>query len=103
SPPTLSTTGRPWNGSPMSALANRLAVARRDFGAVLRNRDVLRLELAWAFSIISTWAYSIAVVMFSFEKGGATAVGLVGLLRWLPGRRVSPRSPLRAPPDNRRV
>ena len=52
----------------MSPLRNRLAVARRDFGAVLRNRDVLRLELAWAFSIISTWAYSIAVVVFSILK-----------------------------------
>ena len=86
----------------MSALANRLAVARRDFSAVLRNRDVLRLELAWAFSIISTWAYSIAVVVFSFEKGGATSVGLVGLLRWLAAGLVSTvRSaagrPIRAP------
>jgi MFS family permease len=87
----------------MSALANRLAVARRDFGAVLRNRDVLRLELAWAFSIISTWAYSIAVVMFSFEKGGATAVGLVGLLRWLAAGLVSPFAALLADRYERRA
>jgi MFS family permease len=87
----------------MSALANRLAVARRDFGAVLRNRDVLRLELAWAFSIISTWAYSIAVVVFSFEKGGATAVGLVGLLRWLAAGLVSPFAALLADRYERRA
>jgi len=87
----------------MSALANRLAVARRDFSAVLRNRDVLRLELAWAFSIISTWAYSIAVVVFSFEKGGATAVGLVGLLRWLAAGLVSPFAALLADRYERRA
>ena len=87
----------------MSALANRLAVARRDFSAVLRNRDVLRLELAWAFSIISTWAYSIAVVVFSFEKGGATAVGLVGLLRWLAAGLRSPFAALLADRYERRA
>jgi MFS family permease len=87
----------------MSALTNRLAVARRDFSAVLRNRDVLRLELAWAFSIISTWAYSIAVVVFSFEQGGATAVGLVGLLRWLAAGLVSPFAALLADRYERRA
>jgi MFS family permease len=87
----------------MSPLRNRLAVARRDFGAVLRNRDVLRLELAWAFSIISTWAYSIAVVVFSFENGGATAVGLVGLLRWLAAGLVSPFAALLADRYERRA
>jgi MFS family permease len=87
----------------MSALANRLAVARRDFSAVLRNRDVLRLELAWAFSIISTWAYSIAIVVFSFEEGGATAVGLVGLLRWVAAGLVSPFAALLADRYERRA
>ena len=63
-------------------IAERLGEARDAFGGVLRNRALLQLELAWAFSIIAAWAYGIAVVVFAYEHGGARAVGLVGLLRW---------------------
>jgi MFS family permease len=63
-------------------VGERLAEARDAFGGVLRNRALLRLELAWAFSIVSAWAYGIAVVVYAYEQGGARAVGLVGLLRW---------------------
>jgi MFS family permease len=87
----------------MSALANRLAATKRDFSGVLRNPDLRRLELAWAFSIVSTWAYSIAVVVFSFEEGGATAVGVVGLLRWLAAGLVSPFAALLADRYERRA
>ena len=87
----------------MAALANRLAAARRDFSGVLRNPDLRRLELAWAFSIVSTWAYSIAVVVFSFDEGGATAVGIVGLLRWLAAGVVSPFAALLADRYERRA
>jgi MFS family permease len=63
-------------------MGERLGEARDAFGGVLRNRALLRLELAWAFSIVSAWAYGIAVVVYAYEQGGARAVGLVGLLRW---------------------
>lgn len=87
----------------MSALANRLAAARRDFTGVLRNADLVRLELAWAFSIVSTWAYSIGIVVFAFERGGAAAVGLVGLLRWVAAGVVSPFAALLADRYDRRA
>jgi MFS family permease len=87
----------------MSAFANRLRAARRDFAGVARNADLRRLELAWAFSIISTWAYSIAVVVFAFAAGGATAVGLVGLLRWVAAGVVSPFAALLADRYDRRA
>jgi MFS family permease len=87
----------------MPALAKRLAAARRDFTGVLQNPDLRRLLLAWAFSIISTWAYSIAVVVFSFEEGGATAVGVIGLLRWLAAGVVSPFAALLADRFERRA
>jgi MFS family permease len=87
----------------MSAFANRLRAARRDFAGVGRNPDLRRLELAWAFSIISTWAYSIAVVVFAFAQGGATAVGLVGLLRWVAAGVVSPFAALLADRYDRRA
>ena len=87
----------------MSAIANRLHHARRDFGGVLRNADLRRLELAWAFSIVSTWAYSIAVVVFAFTEGGATAVGVVGLLRWVAAGVISPFAALLADRYDRRA
>lgn len=87
----------------MSGFANRLRVARRDFAGVARNPDLRRLELAWAFSIVSTWAYSIAVVVFAFAEGGATAVGLVGLLRWVAAGVVSPFAALLADRYDRRA
>jgi MFS family permease len=71
-------------------IRDRFREARRDFAGVLRNPSLRRLELAWAFSIISTWAYGIAIVVFAYEQGGARAAGLVGLLRWLAAAAVSP-------------
>src|SRR3954464_10808228 len=82
---------------------DRLAAVRRDFAGVVRNADLRRLELAWAFSIVSTWAYSIAVVVFAYAEGGATAVGVVGLLRWVAAGIVSPFAALLADRYDRRA
>jgi MFS family permease len=85
-------------------LPSRLREARRDFAGVLRNPGLRRLELAWAFSIVATWAYGIAVVVFAYDAGGATAVGVVGLLRWTAAAAVSPFASLLADRyDRRRV
>jgi hypothetical protein len=50
------------------ALANRLPPRDGTFSGVLRNPDLRRLQFAWAFSIVSTWAYSIAIVVFSLGR-----------------------------------
>jgi MFS family permease len=71
-------------------MGKRLGEAREAFGGVLRNGALLRLELAWAFSIIAAWAYGIAVVVYAYEQGGARAVGIVGLVRWGAAAVVSP-------------
>src|SRR3954469_8567077 len=82
---------------------NRLPAGRRDFAGVVRNADLRRLQLAWASSIVSTWAYSIAVVVFAYSEGGATAVGVVGLLRWVAAGMVSPFAALLADRYDRRA
>jgi MFS family permease len=69
---------------------NRLQEARRAFASVLHNTGLRRLELAWAFSIVGSWAYSVAVVVFAYDQGGAAAVGVVGLLRWVAAGVASP-------------
>jgi MFS family permease len=67
-----------------------LGESARAFQDVFRNPGLRRLELAWAGSIIGTWAYGIAVVVYAYEQGGAKAVGVVGLVRWLAAAAASP-------------
>jgi MFS family permease len=57
---------------------------------VFRNPALRRLEFAWAGSIIGSWAYTIALVVYAYRHGGASAVGLVGLIRWLPAAVAAP-------------
>jgi MFS family permease len=71
-------------------LREHLRESARAMREVFRNRGLRRLQLAWAGSIIGSWAYTVALVVFAFEQGGASAVGLVGLVRWLPSAFASP-------------
>jgi len=68
----------------------QLAESGQAFRDVFRNQALRRIELAWAASILGTWAYGIAVVVYAYEQGGATAVGVVGLARWLAAAIASP-------------
>lgn len=67
-----------------------MAESGRAFKDVFANPSLRRIQLAWAASILGTWAYGIAVVVYAYEQGGATAVGVVGLVRWLAAAAVSP-------------
>ncbi|HMI21612.1 MAG TPA: MFS transporter [Gaiellaceae bacterium] len=87
----------------MEKVRDRLREARRDFAGVLRNPSLRRLELAWAFSIVSTWAYGIAIVVYAYEQGGASAAGLVGLLRWVAAAAASPFASLLGDRYDRRL
>ena len=62
----------------------------RALRAVFHNRGLRQLQLAWAGSIIGTWAYAVALVVYAYVHGGASAVGLIALIRWLPAAVVSP-------------
>jgi MFS family permease len=74
----------------VNGLRERLLDSTRALRDVYRNRALRRLELAWTGSIIGTWAYTIALVVYAYRDGGATAVGIVGLIRWLPAAVTSP-------------
>jgi MFS family permease len=71
-------------------LIGQLAESGRAFRDVFSNPALRRIQLAWAASILATWAYGIAVVIYAYEQGGATAVGVVGLARWLAAAVASP-------------
>jgi len=58
--------------------------------AVFRNPDLRRVQLAWAAMSFATWAYAIALAVYAFDISGAAGVGLVALLRLLPGALAAP-------------
>ena len=59
-------------------------------GSAVRNPDVRRVELAWGAAIAAEWAHFVALGVFAYEEGGATAVGIAGLVRLLPAAVVAP-------------
>jgi MFS family permease len=71
-------------------LRERLSDAARSFGRVFRNPNIRRIESAWATSVLAHWSYGIALAVFAYRHGGAAAVGLVGLVRFLPAAVSSP-------------
>jgi len=71
-------------------LRQYLATSLPAFRNVFANGDLRRLELAWACSIVGTWAFTIGVVVFAYDRGGPAAVGVVGLVRWFAAGVASP-------------
>jgi MFS family permease len=72
------------------ALRGQLAESLSAFRDVFRNADLRRLELAWAGSVAGEWSYVVALAVFAYQAGGATAVGLVGVIRFLPSAVAAP-------------
>jgi len=84
-------------------LLAQLRESSRAFRDVFANPALRRIELAWAASIFGTWAYGIAVIVYAFEQGGPTAVGVVGLARWLAAAVVAPFASLLGDRYDRRL
>jgi MFS family permease len=74
----------------IATLRERLDESFRSFAQIFRNPDIRKLELGWAVSVLGHWAYGIALAVYAYDKGGAPAVGLVGLIRFLPPAIVGP-------------
>jgi MFS family permease len=74
----------------IGALRQRVGESFHSFAQVFANPDIRRVELAWAGSVVGHWAYGIALAVYAYEQGGAAAVGLVGLIRFLPPAIVGP-------------
>jgi MFS family permease len=73
-----------------SGIRGRLAESLAAFRAVFANVNLRRVQLALAGSVTGEWAYAIALAVFAFDRGGAAAVGLVGLIRFLPSAVSAP-------------
>src|SRR5436309_10814345 len=59
-------------------------------GALARNRNLRRVELAWGVSIAAEWPHFVALGVFAYAAGGASAVGIAGLVRLLPAAVCAP-------------
>jgi MFS family permease len=70
----------------------RVRASVRALGAVFASRALRRLQLAWVGSILGGWAYLVALGVYAYEQGGATAVGVVGLIRLVPSAIAAPFS-----------
>jgi MFS family permease len=57
---------------------------------VLGNRSIRRAEAAWLIGIAAQWAWFVTVLVYAYDLGGVTAVGLAGMLRMLPAAILAP-------------
>lgn len=74
----------------MRDLTAQLRESLRALADVFGNPGLRRLELAWVGSVTGEWAYAVALAVFAYDAGGATAVGVVALLRFMPSAVVAP-------------
>ena len=74
----------------MSGLFEKLADSTRSLRDIFHNPGLRRLQLAFAGSITGDWAYGIAVALYAYGRGGATAVGVLGVIRYVSLAVVTP-------------
>lgn len=74
----------------MSDEQDRLKQALSAFQQTLRVPNLRRAQLSFGATWASEWAVTVAVGILAFRNGGATAVGIVGLVRMLPAALLAP-------------
>jgi len=67
----------------MAGLRDKIVDAGRSLRSVFANPALRRLQIAFAGSIVGDWAYAVAVALYAFEQGGPTAVGILGVIRYV--------------------
>ena len=71
-------------------VGDRLAAAAGAFASNARNPNLRRAQLSFLGAWTAEWAFTVALGIVAYRDGGATAVGLVGLLRMVPSAVVAP-------------
>ena len=72
------------------ALRIRLKAAASAFASNAVNGNLRRAQLSFFGAWTAEWAFTVALGIVAYRDGGATAVGLVGLLRMVPAAVVAP-------------
>ena len=68
----------------------RLGALLRAARAAFENPDLGRMQVSWAAMSFATWGFAIALGVYAFDLGGATAVGVVAAVRLAPGVIATP-------------
>ena len=71
-------------------LRKRLQAAGEAFVSNAVNSNLRRAQLSFLGAWTAEWAFTVALGIVAYRDGGATAVGLVGLLRMVPSAVVAP-------------
>ena len=56
----------------------------RAIAATAANQELRRLQLANIGSVFGSWAYVVAMLVYAYDVGGATAVALVTIVKMIP-------------------
>ncbi|MGA2530406.1 MAG: MFS transporter [Acidimicrobiales bacterium] len=67
----------------MGNLRESLTESGTSLKAVLANPGLRRVNIAFAGSNIGNWAFSVVIGIYAYEHGGATVLGIVGVVRYV--------------------
>ncbi len=71
-------------------LRTRFKAAAAAFASNALNGNLRRAQLSFLGAWTAEWAFTVALGVVAYRAGGATAVGLVGLLRMVPSAVIAP-------------
>lgn len=74
----------------MSAATSTLRDSGRALADVFRNPGLRRVQAAFAGSVIGDWAFMVAVSVYAYAAGGATAVGVLAVARYTAAALATP-------------
>lgn len=83
-------------------LTERLRESKTAIAEVFRNPGLRRINLALAGSVMGDWAYAVGVSVYAYRQGGATAVGVFGVVRYVSMAVVGPFTAMLADHHDRR-
>jgi predicted MFS family arabinose efflux permease len=69
----------------------------------LGNRDLTRIEAAWAVASLGNWAFSILLALYAYRQGGTGAVALALVVRMVPSGLAAPYTAMLVDRHSRRV
>ncbi len=67
----------------MTVVAEQFAESRVAMAGVFRSPALRRINLALVGSVIGDWAFSVAFAVYVYQNGGATALGVISVVRYL--------------------
>ena len=62
----------------------------RSLASALATAQLRRLQIGWAVSAVGGWVFFVALAVYAYDAGGATAVGAAALTRMVPAGLAAP-------------